>query len=265
MYRPLNEGEIEISSSGVAQAFFSADGDLSLRGGMSCIDMQNTELRIISKTGTFYRRGALVAGDTLIDQERLGVVRRGENKFEDGYVKTKDRFAKEYLRIIHADADTPLVDYREGDVYDNQGVRITHSTTNKNLRARAKYYTDSGSVAQAELDVDGNFSFSLPTTANKGMTLSVPEGQFKVISGSAIMQIAQGLSISTGKDVSINIGSEMNGSFRVKACEDVRLDSKVRIEIYCGQPETGAGGTIHLRADQIFLNDRVVQGGNRPI
>ena len=164
LIRVLNQGEIELMSSGRAYIFLGAGGDLELRGGMIRTDLLQTEQEHVSVSPTYVRKLHLAQPASLEFQERFGIVKRPDQKLINAFQKYVRRtpsatttanaateaasafasggpalappqdFAFEYGRWLCGSDRLPLCSLQEGHVYDETGKEKTQSSTSKALR-----------------------------------------------------------------------------------------------------------------------------------
>lgn len=198
-YRPLQPGEIEISSPGLAQTFYSSRAQRDTRAGILKGWKDQDRLEDANKSPIHRRMGYQHQSNTIKDEERFGVVARPDGYIKRDYIKKDGEFAKEYLRQLSFEG-TPniLTDFREGHVIDDQGNEISSSVTGKNLRARGRWFNNSSEATVAEIDEDGNLAITLPQGASEGAVIKIPAGNFKVsLGGEADIRSRGNLKIQT--------------------------------------------------------------------
>ena len=135
-------------------------------------------------------------------------------------------FAKEYLRVI----DNPLyplppvtlVDIREGQVFDNDGVQVT-GESGAYLRARHQYYTTLMDSTSCEIDELGNVSWGLSLGATNGWSTRIPFGAWKLDAN---------LGIDMTTLTSITTSSTLNTS--ISAFTELSLDSTLNTSFSTG-------------------------------
>jgi len=100
----------------------------------------------------------------VVHEERFGVVKRPDSQKPDtvsNFVRLSDKsFAMEYSRWINKKDDSLLVQFQEGNVYDETGKELKHSTTNKPLRSIRRWYDNQNNSLAIEVDEDLNISMS---------------------------------------------------------------------------------------------------------
>jgi hypothetical protein len=135
-------------------------------------------------------------------------------------------FAKEYLRVIknplYPLPPTTLIDIREGQVFDDDGIQLT-GDSGAYLRAKRDYYTTIMDTTTETIDELGNVSWTLSYGATKGWYTSVPTGSWKLEANLGIdMSTLTSLSTSSLLDTSIS------------ATTDISLDSTLNTDFSTG-------------------------------
>lgn len=194
-YRRLSEGEIDITSKGVAGAHFSKDGTLSLRGGPMTAVLDVPRLEYNVKAPTVIHRVRNNDVTQLSSEHRLGVVKRkaqsssGSGVTTDNWVKVSSdsgdsEFGMEHLLVLTS-VGTPerLIFHREGHVVDEDGTEPTSSITGKKLRRLTEYGTINDEVTSVEVDVEGNYAVLVPDQAETGYTLQVTKADIRFTGG----------------------------------------------------------------------------------
>lgn len=184
-YRRLREGEIDITSTGLASAHFGSDGTLSLRGGPVTQVLDTPNLELNQKAPTVIQR-SLDNSTT-----RFGVVKRRteEDQPQDVWIRiTPDGgdevFAKEYMRVLTSKSSPfSLVDHREGHVVADDGTEPTSSVTGKKLRSQTKYGTSNREESVLEVDIEGNMNVSLSDSSSYGINVQVSRTDIKLVAG----------------------------------------------------------------------------------
>jgi hypothetical protein len=184
LYKPLQEGEWDFMTPGLAYLYGQASGNLLLRGGPIQQALEVKRLRLRSRAPLFKRELHQNIDSEIGDEERFGVVVRhlksdeknrwikvplvGESSDTDhkGDAKT-DSFAKEYLRKFGRDG-TDLIELRQGDVIDDEGKPLKHTSTNKDLRHLFKAFNaDASDSYTLEIDENSNVLLKTPATEVK--------------------------------------------------------------------------------------------------
>jgi hypothetical protein len=177
LFRELNEGELELMSSGRAYSHYGETGDLELRGGTITLNMEQTELQMVGQAPTFQRQLHLYDTTKLEHVERFGVVRRPDPANPNvllKYIRNSDQtFAVEHSVWLNKKDGSPLVTSQEGDIFDSQGNEIKHPTTNKPLRSTRDWYDDQGQSLTFKIDENlniliANSNNSVETTLKLG-------------------------------------------------------------------------------------------------
>jgi hypothetical protein len=190
-FRPLEEGEIDISSRGGANFYMGSRPHIDMRAGIVSLKMDQDEAEFGMKAPLHIRRGYQNDENAIKDEERFGVVRRQDagsyiDKFfpddKGGRGEEAKGFAKEHLiRMSNAQGTSPAVlfDTRIGNAIDDEGMPYTLDDTGLNLRARAEYFTPAETSVLAQLDENGNFKIEHPVESNIGGTFILPAGTLK--------------------------------------------------------------------------------------
>ncbi len=175
LYRPMNIGEQEITSSGVAQAFFSRRPALEVRGGMvrgwhdqdkmeagarAVTHVRQLHLNEFAVTGDEERFGGVTrpdtggsgkstvwrkivdapAGPTIPGASSVNVSEASDPEalLESAASTTATEPAKELLYVLKSGSGI-LIDHREGHVIDDEG-KLIGGKFGKKLRYRKKIY-----------------------------------------------------------------------------------------------------------------------------
>lgn len=238
LYRPLNPGEHEIHSTGLAQSYYCSRPILEQRAGVirSWLDEDKVEMGGFAPLHT--RQIWEHVSNEIGDEERLGAVKRPLNfltanpatavlaqsptsyifstfPYPDYSIPTglgatpagvgliteataeatlaalqavgefeQRTFAKEYLLVINNPLyPTPpneyLIDFREGQVFDDDGVQ-TVGSHGAYLRSSRQYFTTADDATSIEIDEVGNIDWTASLVATAGFTASFPAGGWNV-------------------------------------------------------------------------------------
>ena len=252
-YRDLLPGEIEISSNGLAQAYFGQRGLLSFRGGVVYGHYSQDRLESMQNAPTHVRQLHKHAPDTLGDEERYGLVKRPHptNSSREKWFKTIDqsRFAHEYYRSLKPGSGSPttLVEHIEGDVLDENGLPVILPMTGRNLRARSDYYTASEQTLTISIDEAGNFDVTLPADATEGGRLSIPTGGLRIT-------VLRNLEMNATE----NISGEATRKVTFSGREGVELKTSATFLIPGGVAETD--GVVTCKSMCPFLGTSHIDG-----
>ncbi len=209
-FRPLEEGEIDITSRGGANLYMGSRPHIDMRAGIVSMKMDQDEAEFGMKAPLHIRRGYQNDENTIKDEERFGVVRRQDagsyvDKFfpDDKGKRGKDAsgFAKEHLiRMSNAQSSSPAVlfDTRTGNAIDDEGMPYKLDGTN--LRARAEYFTPAETSVLLQLDENGNFKIEHPEEANIGGSFILPAGTLRA-------QIGRDFERIVGRNEDVSIGA----------------------------------------------------------
>jgi len=210
-FRPLEEGEIDITSRGGSNFYMGSRPHIDMRAGIISMKMDQDEAEFGLKAPLHIRRGYQNDENTIKDEERFGVVRRQDagsyvDKFfpddKGGRGEDAKGFAKEHLiRMSNAQSASPAVlfDTRTGNAIDDEGMPYTLDDTGLNLRARAEYFTPAETSVLLQLDENGNFKIEHPVEASIGGTFILPAGTLKA-------QIGLNFERTIGRNEDVNIG-----------------------------------------------------------
>jgi len=200
IYRRLDEGEIELMSSGKAYIFLGNGGDVEMRGGVIRQEMLQSRLEHRMESPLYIRWLNGAKPDTLTHQERFGVVKRADQKFPNAlanFIKTpSDKFAVEYTRMLHTQDNKPLVELQEGHVYDETGSVVNQLSTNKPLLHKRTFSDAKANTLFTEVDEELNIFID---NNSKAVETKINLGSKNVLS-------------LTSKDVKFNI--EKTGTYQ---------------------------------------------------
>lgn len=206
VYRPLYPGEHEISSSGLAQTYWSANGRWEARGGIINMWLDNQALEAVTHSPTHIRKLHGNFETVVGDEERFGVVKRPETSIKAKYIKVGGKWAKEYLRYFYDGDGAPLIDHREGNVIDDDGNEVSGNFGN-NLRLLKNIHTIGGDKTTIEIDEKGNWSVLLPTEATDGGFMEIPAGNLELnIQGDLLITAAGNTLKMTQGEIELKVG-----------------------------------------------------------
>jgi len=184
LYRPLDQGAIDIMSKGMATVYFGKrtvkesttgvirsweDNDTLEHGVFSPIHRRTMNKHVPEEYG---------------DEERLGVVKRKTSPNFSKYPKLEDEsFAKEHSFNLKDFNNNELVDFKEGHVFDGKGQRVTSTKTSIPLRLLKKLFTLTGKDLKIEVDEKGNLVINFPEDAELAAMINIPEGSFELTIG----------------------------------------------------------------------------------
>ena len=220
LYRPLQPGELEISSKGLAQAYMSERPILDERAGIIKRWMNQDELESGAKAPLHRRVLHHNRSNAIGDEERFGTVKRpasGSNT-ETQFFRVGTGFAKEHLRILSTGIASPakLIDVREGNVMDDSGKIIRSGDTGKPLRHLGRYFTSAGQTCNTSIDEDGNVVVSAPFTAQVGGIAKFPAGDLQIQVGKSVAMTANQRIAMSAQDITFLPGlSLLGGKFNI--------------------------------------------------
>lgn len=246
-YRSLFPGEIEISSTGIAQSMWSARGALHLRGGVVRGWLHNDLLEAGFKAPVHRRLLHDYSHDLLTAEERFGAVwRKGSLHTERKWVKVEGNFAREYSRFLSYSGTPPdLVRYQEGHVIDEMGKQ-SKSPIRTNLRIWGRWFDVDNEAMALQVDEHSNIWLTLTNRATTGLTLRIPKGNLRIEAG-------ENIQLGAVSDVEIS-GYHMI----VKARGVLNLEGTQAVNIT-------SSGAVSITAPNIQINSRVVHPGVQPI
>jgi len=219
-FRPLESGEIDLSSIGGAQLFLGRRPHLDMRAGIIKLTMDQDETEFASKSPIHIRRGYQHNSSEIGDEERFGVVKRPKaGSFIDSFYpdnfgrRDEERrgFAKEYLmRLKNPQPGPPemLFDIRAGHAMDDEGKPFRLDETGLNLRSRAEYFTPADTSILAQMDDNTNWKIEHPDDAVFGGLYILPKGSLVSRIGVDFKrEIGRNEQVSIGVDRSVSVGN----------------------------------------------------------
>ena len=210
-FRPLEEGEIDVTSRGGANFYMGSRPHIDMRAGIISMRLDQDEAEFGMKAPLHIRRGYQSEENIIKDEERFGVVRRQDagsyvDRFfpddKGGRGEEANGFAKEHLiRMSNAQDASPAVlfDTRTGNSIDDEGLPYTLDDTGLNLRSRAQYFTPAETSVLAQLDENGNFKIEHPVDADWGGSFILPAGTLRA-------QIGINFERTVSRNEEVNIG-----------------------------------------------------------
>lgn len=262
-FRPLEEGEIDITSRGGANFYMGSRPHIDMRAGIVSLKMDQDEAEFGLKAPLHIRRGYQNDENTIKDEERFGVVRRQDagsyvdKFFPDDKGKRGEEasgFAKEYLiRMSNAQSASPAVlfDTRTGNAIDDEGMPYKLDDTGLNLRARAEYFTPAETSVLVQLDENGNFKIEHPQESELG-TFILPAGTLKARIGKDFERtVGRNEDVSIGVDKIQRIGNDdtkivgRNRTITVTG-DEVRLMESNSTEMVEGNKVIAVGGAMSI-------------------
>lgn len=179
IYRPLFPGEIEISSLGNAQTYYSRRPIMSSKAGVIERTMNQDTLKVLDRAPIHHQTFLTNQNGVLGDEHKIGIVERYRNSWKKFYPKLNDQFtAEEYLELKNPAGSSPTTLFRmqRGHVLDAQGTPINHTVTSLPLRYQEIYFTNDDTDTRHEIDELGNYLVALSPAAADGFQLNVPNG-----------------------------------------------------------------------------------------
>lgn len=210
VFRPLQPGEIDVNSKGLASTFFSRRSIKDERAGILRNWADQDEVEFGFKAPIHRRILHQHNNAKLGDEERFGVVKRpktGSSNFST-YPKYSGKYAKERFERVLSNNGTPSTLYEkwEGQVFDDVGVQTKQSKTNGLLRLKHNYFANAGSPWTWEIDENGNSAITLPPSATHGHNLTIPQGNlFYQIEKNWQSNVNNNFLLTVAKDSTTNI------------------------------------------------------------
>jgi hypothetical protein len=185
VFRSLSPGEIEISSSGLSQAFFSSRAFNAVRAGLLLRTMNQDELTIMDRSPIQTKQFLNYKAGELGDEYRIGIVSRPKNSWKTVYPKINDKFlAEEFINLVNPALSAPktLFSIQRGHVVDKGGLPIKQKKTALPLRSVQNFYATDDTFTTFEIDQSGNYLIQTAQAATDGMQIEIPNGNlvFKV-------------------------------------------------------------------------------------
>lgn len=211
LYQELLPGELELMSSGMAHSYKSSRPVDVREAGLVRSILDGDTSSLLNKAVTYIDTLHQNEVATLKDTRRLGVVRRNINSVETKIIRAPDEnagsgglisavadavglgdkqpFAKEHSLILMS-KDKYLLDYREGNVIEDDGSPAINDWTGKYLRLRKQLFNSKQNKTYIEVDSDGNVDVLLPDEAESGFRCNIIKGSVDVKVGNAISVIS---------------------------------------------------------------------------
>lgn len=192
LYQELLPGELDFMSSGLSHEY-KASRPIDVReAGLVRSMLDGDTSCLINKSVTFIDILHQNEVATIKDTRRFGVVRRPKNSIETALVRAPDEssatgvstekqpFAKENTLILVTKDGKYLLDYREGNVIEDDGTSPVSAWTGKNLRLRKKYFNTNQNATSVEIDCFGNIDVYIPEEAENGFRCVIAKGSAEV-------------------------------------------------------------------------------------
>jgi hypothetical protein len=187
LYRPLEGGEIELASRGLAQTFYARKALKEDRAGVVRTWLDGVRMESGTRAPTHRRTLHTAQSGGLTDEERFGVVKR----WIPG-TRTKERliigvqpptFAREYLRVLGTGIPgiwDRYEDLRIGAVLNDVGIPTLLGSSGQPLRFARKLYTTTAQEFSTLVDESGNFEVNVPAQAVIGGAVKMPTSPMKM-------------------------------------------------------------------------------------
>ena len=270
LYQPLQEGEHELMSSGNVTEFWGSRPVKSSRAGAVSWTYDGDKLEATATAPTHIKRGHRNQTDRIGNEMRFGVVKRPTSAANEMYalaapfsnpVADLYTYAYEHLINLSNDNDAPLIDHREGEVYDDvltPGVPFAKPALGKQmklpLRSRKRYHATMepgglplGLSTDIEIDCLGNVQMDLAESAIGGFKLSAPMGGVEVNAGLQAKLIAQ-LAVKIASELaSVAITSKLNTG--IKSGLAMKIDAGTSLDISAVAKATMKALSLIIEAD----------------
>jgi hypothetical protein len=184
LFRALAPGEIEVSSSGISQAFYSSRPFSSTRAGNLLRTMNQDDLSIMERAPIHLKQFLNYKVGELGDEYRVGIVSRYKNSWKTIYPKLNEKYmAEEYFSLTNPALSAPNILFKihRGHVTDKLGTPINHKKTQLPLRLSQQYFANDDTSTAFEVDQSGNYLIQLAQAATEGMYVDVPNGNFRSV------------------------------------------------------------------------------------
>lgn len=221
IYRALYPGEIEVSSVGLSQTFYSRRGLQSSKAGILDKTMNQDTLILSERSPTHQKQFLNYSSKDIKDEYRVGLLSRPENSWKVNYPKLQGNYtAEEYLNLLNPSLSSPEVLYvrQAGHVLDLKGQPIKQGVTQKNLRFIEKYYNTSDNPTTYEVDDNGNILLKFSQESSEGYQIDIPNGNlvFKVnkdfdstVDGNYVQVVKQATTLTHTKNYKITISGKL--------------------------------------------------------
>ena len=247
IYRPLVPGELEMSSLGAGQTYYSRRPMVEQRAGILLRWANQDKLTIGDRSPIHVKQFFQNQSNEFSDELRIGLISRpkvdpaganGFSSWERTYPQVRGDYGAEYylhMKNPQNDSPTNLFSVHRGHVLDQNGVQIFQARTQIALRAREEYFANDNSSTVKEIDEKGNYFISLADAATEGYELNIPSGNYrKNVQLDSVIQV-QG-----------NVEENVTRSSTYVVGESWRLDATKKIVLR----STDGGGSMIFNADE---------------
>lgn len=279
LYRVLREGEHEVKSIGNAVSFWGSRSYQSTRAGAVQSTHDGEKLEHVVRAPTILLRGHRHKADRIGNEIRFGVVKRPLTNVRENYVLKaplsmpeldKYTYTYEYLMNLTNDQDSPLIDIRQGEVYEDlpqPGYPFSLPYLGANgfpVRSLSRYHavleplgtSVPKTYTEEEIDTFGNVTWTLSKLAVIGFAIKVPFGSYNVnamLNAQITGKLGVTIESTVGKvttsglaglvnttpakyslDAKLGIDEKTNGKYSLSASGGADLDSPLVINISGG-------------------------------
>lgn len=278
IYRTLNPGEHDVASSGFSTLFLGNSGNWDARSGAPIKKQLSYTTLSSEDTAPTHIRNLLneVVGE-MGDEERLGIVKRWKNAIDHFYVQDANQNfqAERYLQMKNPAGAAPIVllQYTEGQVYDDAGEQILQSSTGIALRSQRLWYSTTDEFLAQEIDENGNYLLTFPSTATIGYQLDISAGNYNLSAIDEEHTLTGDMTISMKGnwqstvqgtqtvDVTGDWSDSTEGAYTLDVTQDMSLTSQ-GVALFTGSGEAMlklANGQVALGTSEVEVVDILCQ------
>jgi len=225
LYRPLQPGELETSSSGLAQTFWARRALFEHRAGILLRSADQDTLSVYDRAPIHVKQFFNYKSGELGDEQRTGIVARPANTWQFNYIKAGGGYAAEdYISMKNPGGSSPAVLFsrQRGHVINGSGGQILQTVTQVPLRFQEVLYANDESFTSFEVDEKGNYLIKLAEAATEGMEVQIPQGNFKLFINKDYIETVTG-----NKEVSIKqtLSHVIDGNMTSRVKGDIKMQT----------------------------------------
>lgn len=265
LYRQLQEGELELASSGGVTTHYGSRPVYSGRAGAVSWSYDSDKLEASTTSPTHIVRGHRSTQDRIGNEMRFGAIKRPLSNTREIYALTAPLsnpisdtyvYAYEHLLSLNNDNDAPLLDHRSGEVYDDEltpGVPFATPALARKfgipLRARYRYFSTiepgglpaAGKLTALEISHLGDVDLLLSELAVQGFSLAAPFGAVDMKAGTKASFISR-LAMLVKSEID-KLSLESGQGITMKAGTDFKVTSETGQELKAGTSMALKSGT----------------------
>jgi hypothetical protein len=268
LYRPLLPGEIEVSSAGWSQAYYSRRAKYNTYAGLVARNADQDKLAAVDRAPIHHRQLFRYKAGELGDEYRLGIVQRPKSTWETFYPRQegdeadpeRPYYAEEFLHVKNPAQEGPAILYtkQRGHVIDLEGLVINQTVTQQPLRSVEKYFATDDSSTDWEIDESGNVFIRTALAAAEGWELDIPSGNYKkTVELDEIVTIGQSRTIGIGQSSTMTVGDTYKANIgkTYQIINDAGSSTFLMVENGTMTMATGKGHVLALDdgTDTMFL------------